>query len=48
MRYVLCAGVDPKPRTKTLEVVEPAVRQGGGKVADVDELISKLKAKGVL
>ena len=36
-------GVDPKPRLATLKVVEPAKRQGGVKVADVAELVSKLK-----
>ena len=36
-------GVDPAPRLATLKVVEPAKRQGGVKVADVAELVSKLK-----
>ena len=36
-------GVDPSPRLTTLKVVEPAKRQGGVKVADVAELVSKLK-----
>jgi electron transfer flavoprotein beta subunit len=36
-------GVDPAPRLTTVKVVEPAKRQGGVKVADVAELVSKLK-----
>lgn len=36
-------GVDPAPRLETLKVVEPAKRAGGVKVADVAELVSKLK-----
>ncbi|NQW09370.1 MAG: electron transfer flavoprotein subunit beta/FixA family protein [Alphaproteobacteria bacterium] len=36
-------GVDPTPRLATLKVVEPAKRAGGVKVADVAELVSKLK-----
>ena len=36
-------GVDVAPRLKTLKVVEPAKRKGGGKVADVKELVSKLR-----
>jgi electron transfer flavoprotein beta subunit len=36
-------GVDPAPRLATLKVVEPAKRGGGVKVADVGELVSKLK-----
>ncbi len=41
-------GVDTTPRLKTLKVVEPAKRQAGVKVADVDELIGKLKVLGVV
>ncbi|RHW18752.1 electron transfer flavoprotein subunit beta/FixA family protein [Sphingomonas gilva] len=41
-------GVDVTPRLKTLKVVEPAKRQAGVKVADVDELIGKLKTLGVV
>ena len=41
-------GVDTAPRLTTLKVVEPAKRQAGIKVADVDELIGKLKALGVV
>ncbi len=36
-------GVDTAARLETLKVSEPPVRQGGIKVADVDELIDKLK-----
>jgi electron transfer flavoprotein beta subunit len=40
-------GVDTAPRVKVLKVAEPPVRQAGIKVADVDELVAKLKAMGV-
>jgi electron transfer flavoprotein beta subunit len=40
-------GIDVSPRLKTLKVEEPAKRQAGVKVADVDELIGKLKVLGV-
>jgi electron transfer flavoprotein beta subunit len=36
-------GVDIAPRLTTLKVVEPAKRQAGVKVADVAELVAKLK-----
>ena len=36
-------GVDVASRLTTLKVVEPAKRQGGVKVADVAELVAKLK-----
>ncbi|TMH08490.1 MAG: electron transfer flavoprotein subunit beta/FixA family protein [Betaproteobacteria bacterium] len=36
-------GVDVTPRLATLKVVEPPKRKGGGKVADVKELVSKLR-----
>jgi electron transfer flavoprotein beta subunit len=36
-------GVDVTPRLKTLKVSEPPKRQGGGKVADVADLVNKLK-----
>jgi electron transfer flavoprotein beta subunit len=36
-------GVDVTPRLATLKVVEPAKRKGGGKVADVAELVGKLR-----
>jgi len=41
-------GVDTSPRLKTLKVVEPPKRTAGIKVADVDELVGKLKAMGVV
>ena len=40
-------GVDIAPRLTTLKVVEPPKRSAGVKVADVDELVAKLKAMGV-
>jgi electron transfer flavoprotein beta subunit len=40
-------GVDVSARLKTLKVVEPPKRSAGVKVADVDELVAKLKALGV-
>lgn len=40
-------GVDTAPRVKTIKVSEPAARSAGIKVADVDELVAKLKAIGV-
>jgi electron transfer flavoprotein beta subunit len=36
-------GVDVTPRLKVLKVAEPPKRQGGGKVASVQELVDKLK-----
>jgi electron transfer flavoprotein beta subunit len=36
-------GVDVAPRLITVNVVEPPKRKGGGKVADVQELVSKLR-----
>jgi electron transfer flavoprotein beta subunit len=36
-------GVDVAPRLRTLKVVDPPKRKGGGRVADVAELVSKLK-----
>jgi electron transfer flavoprotein beta subunit len=36
-------GVDVAPRLATLKVVEPARRKGGGRVADVKELVAKLR-----
>jgi electron transfer flavoprotein beta subunit len=41
-------GVDTAPRLQTLKVEEPTKRTAGVKVADVDELIGKLKALGVV
>ncbi|HEX8388624.1 MAG TPA: electron transfer flavoprotein subunit beta/FixA family protein, partial [Sphingomonas sp.] len=40
-------GVDVSPRITTLKVVEPGKRQAGSKVADVDELVTKLAAMGI-
>lgn len=40
-------GVDTAPRVKVVKVCEPAARSAGIKVADVDELVAKLKALGV-
>ena len=36
-------GVDVAPRLKTIKVEEPPKRQGGARVADVAELVAKLK-----
>jgi electron transfer flavoprotein beta subunit len=41
-------GVDLANRLKTIKVEEPPPRQGGGKVEDVDGMISKLKELGAL
>lgn len=38
-------GLDVSPRLKTLKVVEPPKRQAGVKVADVAELVGKLKTE---
>jgi len=38
-------GVDVSPRLTTLKVVEPPKRKGGGKVADVKELVAKLRGE---
>ena len=40
-------GADIAPRLETLKVEEPPKRSAGIKVADVDELVAKLKALGV-
>ena len=40
-------GVDVTPRLSVVKVVEPAKRQAGEKVPDVDTLVMKLKAMGV-
>jgi len=40
-------GVDTAPRVKVVKVSEPPVRSAGVKVADVDELVAKLKALGI-
>lgn len=41
-------GIDLAQRLKTVKVEEPAARQGGGKVEDVDGMISKLKELGAI
>lgn len=41
-------GIDVKPQTQVLEVTEPPVRQAGGFVQDVPELVKKLREKGVI
>ncbi|KAK4165218.1 hypothetical protein QBC43DRAFT_343926 [Cladorrhinum sp. PSN259] len=41
-------GITGDRRLKVLKVTEPPARQGGGKVEDVDGLISKLKELGAL
>jgi electron transfer flavoprotein beta subunit len=38
-------GVDVSPRLKTLRVSEPPKRKGGGRVADVKELVAKLRTE---
>ncbi|KQN92405.1 electron transfer flavoprotein subunit beta [Sphingomonas sp. Leaf231] len=40
-------GVDVTPRLTIVSVAEPAKRQAGVKVADVDELVNKLKSMGI-
>ena len=40
-------GVDVAPRLEVIKVAEPPKRQGGVKVASVDELVAKLKSLGV-
>ena len=41
-------GIDGAARLKTVKVEEPPPRKGGGKVEDVDGMISKLKELGAL
>ncbi|KAI9691501.1 MAG: hypothetical protein M1822_007572 [Bathelium mastoideum] len=41
-------GIDVTRRFKTVKVVEPPPRQGGGKVEDVDGMIGRLKELGAL
>jgi len=38
-------GVDTTPRLQVLNVAEPPKREGGGKVADVQELVAKLMSE---
>jgi electron transfer flavoprotein beta subunit len=40
-------GVDVTPRLTTVSVAEPAKRQAGVKVADVDAMVDKLKSMGI-
>ena len=40
--------VDVSKRMKTVKVIEPPARQGGGKVDDVDGMIAKLKELGAI
>ncbi|PAX06879.1 electron transfer flavoprotein subunit beta/FixA family protein [Sphingomonas lenta] len=40
-------GVDTAPRISIVKVTEPSKRQAGSKVADVDELVTKLAALGI-
>lgn len=39
-------GIDISPRIEILSVQEPAKREAGAKVKDVDELLTKLKELG--
>jgi len=39
-------GVDLKPRIQVLSVEDPPVREAGAKVADVAELLARLKSMG--
>jgi electron transfer flavoprotein beta subunit len=41
-------GVDAGKRLKTVRVIEPPARQGGGKVEDVDGMIKRLKELGAI
>jgi len=41
-------GVDITPRSQVVKVNEPPKRAGGGKVADVPELVEKIKKLGVI
>ena len=40
--------VDITPRQEYLKVDEPPKRQGGGKVASVEELVERIKKLGVI
>jgi electron transfer flavoprotein beta subunit len=48
VKEIASYGVDVAPRLETLKVTEPPKRVGGVKVADVSELVSKLKEAGVI
>jgi electron transfer flavoprotein beta subunit len=41
-------GVDVTPRLEVVKTAEPAARQAGEMVGSVDELVSKLKEKGIV
>lgn len=41
-------GIDFTPQIETLKVQEPPARVGGGRVANVDDLLAKLKSAGVV
>ncbi|MGE4324785.1 MAG: electron transfer flavoprotein subunit beta/FixA family protein [Pseudodonghicola sp.] len=41
-------GVDVSPRLEIVKTTEPAARQAGEIVADVDTLVAKLKEKGII
>ena len=41
-------GVDITPHLTVLSVEDPPQREAGSKVADVDELVTKLKEVGVI
>ena len=41
-------GVDPTPRLKVLEVTSPEKRRSGMRVASVNELVGKLRERGVI
>lgn len=40
--------MDISPRVEMTDVTDPPTREAGSKVADVDELLEKLKSKGVI
>ena len=41
-------GVDPSPRLEVVKTSEPEARQAGEMVGSVDELVAKLKEKGIV
>ncbi|MGI3165495.1 electron transfer flavoprotein subunit beta/FixA family protein [Pseudooceanicola sp. 200-1SW] len=41
-------GVDPAPRLEVIKTAEPEARQAGEMVGSVDELVAKLKEKGIV
>ncbi len=41
-------GVDVTPTQKVVQVVEPPTRKAGGTVPDVDALLAKLRAQGLV